>query len=88
MHIRVAIDQAKEKQSKMFFDTKLYESAFSSPNPAVTGTNTTWLGHADDLRGRIATIHSMIGLGRLMGCDVTAEESAARTLFVASAPWR
>ena len=84
---RKTINDAKLKQTEMFYDKKLYKHAFSTPNRALTGTNTTWLGHGDDLAGRIGKIANMIALGRAMGCDMTEEERMARTLFVPKTPW-
>lgn len=67
-------------------DKALYVNAFYSPNPSVTGTSTTWNGHADDLRGRLANIAAMISLGQKMGCDMSLEAALASTLFVPTAP--
>lgn len=81
-----AIAQAKVKMNNMLYDTVLYKYAYNTPNPAVTGTNTTWMGHADDLDGRISNIWAMISLGRKMGCDMSAETAAAMTLLTPGAP--
>jgi len=81
-----AIAQAKVKMNNMLYDTVLYKYAYNTPNPAVTGTNTTWMGHADDLNGRISNIWAMISLGRKMGCDMSAETAAAMTLLTPGAP--
>ncbi|WP_175537065.1 RHS repeat domain-containing protein [Ralstonia sp. NFACC01] len=81
-----AIAQAKVKMNNMLYDTMLYKYAYDTPNPAVTGTNTTWKGHADDLDGRISNIWAMISLGRKMGCDMSAETAAAMTLLTPGAP--
>jgi|GEM_PF-5030385 len=81
-----AIAQAKVKMNNMLYDTVLYKYAYDTPNPAVTGTNTTWKGHADDLDGRISNIWAMISLGRKMGCDMSAETAAAMTLLTPGAP--
>ncbi|MCO5411217.1 RHS repeat domain-containing protein [Ralstonia mojiangensis] len=81
-----AIAQAKVKMNNMLCDTMLYKYAYDTPNPAVTGTNTTWKGHADDLDGRISNIWAMISLGRKMGCDMSAETAAAMTLLTPGAP--
>lgn len=82
-----AIADARVKQAKMFYDRKLYANAFALKNKAATGSSTTWLGHADDLEGRIGKIANMIALGRLMGCDMSEEERMAKTLFVPKSPW-
>ncbi|AWV06537.1 type IV secretion protein Rhs [Lysobacter maris] len=77
---------AKGKMAKMFFDPQnLYLYAFAEKNPAIG--NTSWLGHGDELAGRIKAIETMISLGKLMNCDVSQEEQAARTLFVPRAPF-
>lgn len=84
-----AIAQARIKMTNMLNDDPirgLYRNAYSEPNPAVTGTNTTWMGHVDDLDGRRASIWSMIALGRKMGCDMSAETAAAITLYTPGAP--
>jgi RHS repeat-associated protein len=83
---RQAIAQAKIKMSAMQNDKTLYTNAFSSPNASVTGTSTTWLGHENDLRGRLANIAAMISLGQKMGCDMSLEAALASTLFVPTAP--
>jgi YD repeat-containing protein len=82
-----AIAEAKVKMENMLSDpSRLFQFAFFEANPTVTGTNTTWSGHADDLHGRISSIWAMISLGRKMGCDMSAETTAALTLFVPAAP--
>ena len=84
---RKFIAEARAKQNKMLHDRNLYDHAFSEKNPSVTGTNTTWLGHAADLRGRLAKIADMIVLGRMMGCDMSLEEGMAISLIVPDHPW-
>ena len=84
--VRQAISQARVKMSAMQNDKTLYANAFSSPNPSVTGSQTTWLNHADDLQGRLANIAAMISLGQKMGCDMSAEAAMASALFVPIAP--
>ena len=81
-----AIAQAKVKMNNMLNDTVLYKNAYDTPNPAVTGTNTTWMGHVNDLDGRISNIWAMINLGRKMGCDMFAETAAALKLLTPGAP--
>jgi RHS repeat-associated protein len=87
--INTAIVQARNKMNNMLNDdpiTGLYKNAFSIPNPSVTGTNTTWMGHVGELDGRIGSIWIMIGLGRKLGCDMSAETAAAITLLTPGAP--
>jgi RHS repeat-associated protein len=85
--IKLRISAAQRKSSKMLFDKTLYENAFRFPNKAVTGTNTTWLGHVDDLSGLIAKIRTMIELGKIMGCDMNEEEQMFKYLFVPKSPF-
>ena len=66
--------------------TGLFRNAQSTPNPSITGQNTTWSGHGDDLNGRINAIWTMIGLGRRLGCDMSTETAAALTLHTPGAP--
>jgi hypothetical protein len=78
-----AISMARKKQSSMFLDDrKLYLHAFATPNRAVTGTNTTWLNHSDDLDARILAIQEMIAVGKAMGCNMSNEERLASYIFV------
>jgi hypothetical protein len=84
---QTAISQAREKQNNMLSDRKLYDYAYSTRNPAVTGTSTTWLGHADDLKWRISTIKEMIALGISMGCDMREEEAMVTGILVPDHPW-
>jgi uncharacterized protein RhaS with RHS repeats len=84
-----AIAAAQGKMNSMQNDgseRNLYRDAFSTPNPSVTGTNTTWEGHARDLDGRIAAIWDMITLGRKLGCDMSSETALAMTLLTPGAP--
>lgn len=81
-----AIAEARVKMEKMRGDTTLYKFAYDTPNPGVTNTATTWVGHARDLDGRINNIWAMITLGRKMGCDMSSETSAAMTLLTPGAP--
>lgn len=84
-----AIAQAKVKMEKMLNDDPikgLYRNAFSAPNPAITGTSTTWVGHVDDLDGRRSSIWTMIALGRKLGCDMSGETAEAMTLLTPGAP--
>ncbi len=81
-----AINDARGKMNKMLNDTTLYKNAFAIPNPSVTGTNTTSVGHGDDLNGRIAKIWTLISLGRKLGCDMSSETAAASSLLVPGAP--
>lgn len=84
---KAAINDARNKQHNMLHDRKLYDYAFSTRNPTMTGTSTTWLGHAADLGGRISTIASMISLGISMGCDMSEEKQMAVELMVPDHPW-
>jgi hypothetical protein len=73
--------------NEMYADPrKLFDNARLTPNPGVTGTNTTWGGHVDDLRARINKLWTMIQVGQLMGCDMSAEIAAASTLTVPRYP--
>lgn len=84
--VATAISDARVKMDAMRNDTVLYKYAYSTPNPSVTNTSTTWIGHADDLNGRINNVWAMITLGRKMGCDMSNETSAAMTLLTPGAP--
>lgn len=84
--VATAISDARIKMNAMRSDTLLYKYAYNVPNPSVTTTNTTWMGHADDLNGRINNVWAMITLGRKLGCDMSSETSAAMTLLTPSAP--
>lgn len=80
---QIAIANAQGKLEEMLNDDqKLFTNAFSTPNPSVTGTNTTWVGHRADLGGRIVNILAMISLGQKLGCDMSAEIALASNLFV------
>ena len=82
-----AIAAARAKIEQMLVDDRqLYKYAFSQPNPAMTGTNTTWSGHLDDMNGRINAVWTMIMLGRKMGCDMSKETALALTLVTPQAP--
>lgn len=81
-----AISEARVKMDAMRNDTVLYKYAYNTPNPSVTNTATTWVGHARDLDGRINNIWAMITLGRKMGCDMSSETTAAMTLLTPGAP--
>lgn len=84
---RKFIAEARGKQNEMLHDRSLYDHAFSKRNPGITGNNTTWLGHAADLKGRLAKIADMIVLGKMMGCDMSLEEGMAIGLIVPDHPW-
>ncbi|SHG44465.1 RHS repeat-associated core domain-containing protein [Massilia sp. CF038] len=84
--VMTAIAGAREKMENMYNDNTLFTNAYSTPNPDVTGTNTTWTGHSDDLNGRTSNIWAMITLGRKMGCDMSAETVAALTVHTPGAP--
>lgn len=81
-----AIGEARGKMEAMCSDTVLFKHAHSVPNPTVTGTNTTWTGHIDDLNRRTNNIWAMITLGRKMGCDMSTETAAAMTIHTPGAP--
>jgi RHS repeat-associated protein len=82
-----AIAQAEKKMQKMLDDPEdLYIHARFQKNFAVTGTNTTWVGHIPDLTGRIGRVADMISLGILLGCDMSEEIKLASTLFVPTMP--
>jgi hypothetical protein len=79
---------AREKQARIFHDDrKLYLHAFSAPNKTVTGTNTTWLNHVDDLYSRTFAIQEMIAVGKALGCDMSEEERLASYIFVPKKPF-
>jgi RHS repeat-associated protein len=83
------IAQAKIKINNMLNDDRdngLFRNAYSTPNPSVTGTNTTWMGHVNDLDGRRASIWHMIGLGRKLGCNMSSETAEALKLYTPSSP--
>ena len=84
--VMTAIAGAQGKMENMYSDKTLFKNAYSTPNPTVTGTNTTWTGHIDDLNGRTNNIWAMITLGRKMGCDMSAETAAAMTVHTPGAP--
>ncbi|MCM5681571.1 type IV secretion protein Rhs [Schlegelella sp. S2-27] len=84
-----AIDMAYQKMGHMQRDPgNLFGNAYSSPNPSITGTATTWIGHQRDLIHRIETINSMISLGQRMGCDMTPEIIRAMGVHVPNTPAR
>lgn len=83
-----AIAQAKKKMDAMLDDTLLFPQAYSSPNPAVTGTNTTWLGHCSDLKGRIRNIWAMLNLGITLRCEMELEIASAMALYTPATPRR
>lgn len=45
-----------------------------------------WVTHRGNLSGRLMAIMNMINLAKKMGCDVSAEEAAASTLFIPLSP--
>lgn len=82
-----AIDAAYEKMGAMQRDPQgLFRNAYSAPNPSVTETNTTWIGHKVELERRIAAVNSMISLGQKMGCDMTPEIIRSQGLYVPNMP--
>jgi RHS repeat-associated protein len=86
-YIKQEIRGARTKQGNMFADEKkLFSNAYSTPNPAVTGSPGTWVGHVDDLSGRIGRINNMIAMGQRMGCDMSEEISMLNGLYVPNAP--
>jgi len=83
---RRAIEDARSKMNNMLNDKTLFRNAYSTPNPMVTKSPTTWLGHKADLEGRINNIASIISLGKKMGCDMTLEELAAQAIYLPFEP--
>ena len=83
---QAAIGDARNKMNAMLNDQKLYQYAYFTADPAVTGNNTTWIGHRQDLSGRIGNILAMISLGNKIGCDMGFEAALAATLFVPLVP--
>jgi RHS repeat-associated protein len=82
-----AIQAARSKMINMLNDPKqLFIHAINSPNPSVTGTNTTWANHRSDLDGAIANVNAIISLGQKMGCDMTPEIIESSTLYVPMRP--
>ncbi|GHT83783.1 hypothetical protein AGMMS49543_12230 [Betaproteobacteria bacterium] len=59
-----------------------FQNAYARPNPTVTGTNTTWMGHVDDCTVGAEVIEP----GRKMGCDMSVETAVAVTLYTPGAP--
>jgi len=51
-----------------------------------TGADATWLGHDDDLAGRISNIQAMMSLGSKLGCDMFADAAAGAGFFVPTRP--
>lgn len=84
--VMAAIADARGKMEAMKNDKVLFQYAHSVANPSITGTNTTWIGHANDLNGRTNNIWAMITLGRKMNCDMLAETAAAMTIYTPGAP--
>ena len=84
--LRKFIQDARGKLLRMHGDKALYEHARFRPNFPMTGNNTTWKGHGDDLRGVIGKIRDMIELGRLLGCNMDEEERLSVSLFVPEKP--
>ena len=83
-----AIADATPKMNNMLNDPfTLYRNAYSVPNPAVTGSPTTWLTHRADLQGKLNNLNAIIALGQKMGCDMSAEIIAAGGLYVPNAPF-
>ena len=69
-----AIDSARAKMNDMLVDKS---GMYGSPK---------WTTHANGLQGRLQNIAAMISLGRKMGCDMSAEEALATSLFLPSMP--
>ena len=89
--LRQEIELARSKMNKMRDDdpvTGLHRNAYSTANRAVTGTGTTWLGHVEDLNGRLGKIQELISLAHKIGCDVTAEMIEAASLLTPRRPGR
>jgi hypothetical protein len=89
--LRIELDQARVKMTEMLDDdpvTGLFRNALNTPNKSITGTNTTWVGHIKPLEGRLNKIQELLGLARMLRCDVTVETIEAATLFVPSKPGR
>jgi RHS repeat-associated protein len=87
--LREEIEAARGKMNQMLDDPQgLYQNARTIPNRSITGGNTTWQGHTDDLAGRLGKIQALISLAHRMGCDVTAEMIEANSLIVPRRPGR
>ncbi len=86
-YVRQANRDAKGKQGRMETDAQgLFRNAYSTPNPSVTGSPTTWMGHWRDLRGLIGKINEMIAMGQRMGCDMSEEIVMMGGLYLPNAP--
>lgn len=70
----------------MLNDKTLYRNAYSTPNPAVTGMNGTWIGHQKDLFGKVDKINEMIAMGLAMGCDMSKEIIMTNGLYIPNHP--
>ena len=85
-YIRQEILQARSKRDNMLYDKTLYRNAYSTPNPAVTRMNGTWIGHQKDLFGKIDKINEMISMGLSMGCDMSREIIMTNGLYIPNHP--
>ncbi|OWQ93873.1 hypothetical protein CDN99_05450 [Roseateles aquatilis] len=85
-YIRQEILQARSKRDNMLNDKTLYRNAYSTPNPAVTGMNGTWIGHQKDLFGKVDKINEMIAMGLAMGCDMSKEIIMTNGLYIPNHP--
>jgi hypothetical protein len=63
----------KTNWSAMYFDTKLYDNAYSIPNLNVTGTKTTWVGHLDNFYSVQRALKSQIANANRFNCPVSPE---------------
>jgi hypothetical protein len=61
----------QERVSEMLRDPRnLYTEAYSTPNPSVTGTNTTWMGHQQAIRELQDALSKVIKKLQARNCPV------------------
>ena len=63
----------KTNWNAMYFDTKLYDNAYSIPNVNVTGTKTTWVGHLDNFYSVQRALKTQIANANRFNCPVSPE---------------
>ena len=85
--IEATILKMRNLRSAMLTDPRrLFTNAFNVPNPAVTGTSTTWTNHQTNYENERAKLLNLIALARQIPCVIPPDAEIEANIAVPSSP--
>jgi len=81
------IQKMRTMRALMLADPRmLFTNAFDTPNPAVTGTSTTWMAHQNNYENERMKLANLISLAGSIPCPIPPDASVEVNIPPPAAP--